>query len=213
MVAHRYGLFGASLVLALLLWQPATSLENTKNEAEPLFSAFKTFCLDTRGQFNAVAKVVKASPYKFRERASIAFGIRREKTQTKAWDFVVAGYRMSLDVKASTLRRAGRTMPGSQDCTVLSEPNDGESMSTALRWLGIDTTRPIIGDTFHPESLPGVKVILFDFVWSAQGPKQVQRGALGSSVPPGHWALSLTQGKNYGALGIGRTISDGFKAQ
>ena len=212
-VAHRYGLFEALLYLALLLWQPATSLGDSKNEPVPLFSAFKTLCLNTGGRFNAVAKVVKTSPYKFRERASIVFGIRREKSQAKSWDFVIASHRMSLDVKASTIRRAGKTMPGSQDCTVLSTPNDGESMSTALRWLGIDTTRPIIGDTFRPDILPGVKVLFFDFVWSAHGPKQVQRVALGSPVPPSHWRLSLTQGKNYGALGIGRTISDDFKAQ
>ena len=198
-VAHRYGLFGAFLSLALLLWQPATSWGDSKNEPEPLFSAFKTYCLNTRGQVSAVAKVVKTSPYKSRERASIVFRIGRE--------FVIAGHRISLevlDVKASTIRRVGRTMPGGQDCTVLSKTKDGESVSTALRWLGIDTTHPIIGDTFRPDILPGVKVLSFDFVWSAHGPKQVQRAARGSPVPPGRWRLSLTQGKDYDALGIGR---------
>jgi hypothetical protein len=205
-VANRYGLSGAFLSLALLLWQPATSWGDSKNEPEPLFSAFKTFCLNTRGQFSAVANVVKTSPYKSRERASIVFGIRREKSQQKAWDFVIAGHRISLNVIASTIRRAGRTMPSGQSCTVLSNPNDSESVSTALRWLGIDTTRPIIGDTFRPDVLPGVRVLYFDFIWSAQGPKQAQRVALDSPGHPGRWRLILTQGKNYDALGIGRHI-------
>jgi hypothetical protein len=215
MVIRRryYGPTATLLVSAMFLCPSATALAKPRNEPAPLFMAFKAFCLDTKAQLTAVQAAVRIAPYKFRERLSGAFAPPLTKEWTKGWEFELEGRRMKLNVGVSKTSDGRRTVRKDRYCTVLSDADESAGMNQAFRWLGIDTTRPIIGDTFRPDILPGVKVLSFYFVWSAQGPKEVQRVALGNPPPPGHWGLALTQAKNYGALSIGRTISLDFKAQ
>ena len=104
----------------------------------PLFESFKTICVDTQGQREAVEKAIERAGGRLRQ--SKFDGVY---VSYWFWDIAVAGHTMSVDF---TMFRN----PRDAICGVTSEHNEDDSIAAIIKWVGVapepDT---VISDPHH----------------------------------------------------------------
>jgi hypothetical protein len=93
----------------------------------PFFESFKTICVDTEGQRDAVEKAIEHAGGRLRQNKVDGIYIT-----FRSWDVTVAGHPMSVDYM---MMRKGD--PRDVICSLASEHNEDDSISAIIKWVGV----------------------------------------------------------------------------